>query len=108
MSDGRESIASSVGQNITTGATVGLLNNGSTPSDCYKHKIKPFFSQKNTNLSNSHNIYKQLCNLLELRYKTLLGFYTTPKDTEDNRHNGHVGVPNKRNDQNPFAKRTPC
>ena len=38
---------------------------------------------------------------------TILGFHTIPRDTKDNRHSGHVGVPNKRNNQNSFVKSTP-
>ena len=34
-------------------------------------------------------------------------FHTIPRDTNDNRHSGHVGVPNKRNNQNSFVKSTP-
>ena len=29
-------------------------------------------------------------------YKSILGFHTTPRGTKDNRHSGHVGVPNKK------------
>ena len=38
---------------------------------------------------------------------TILGFYTIPRDTKNNRHSGHVGVPNKRNNQNSCVKSTP-
>ena len=35
-----------------------------------------------------------------------LGFHTIPRDTKDNKHSGHVGVPNKRKNQNSFVKST--
>ena len=35
------------------------------------------------------------------------GFHTIPRDTKDNRYSGHVGVPNKTNNQNSF-KSTPA
>ena len=38
---------------------------------------------------------------------TIHGFHTILRDTKDNRHSGHVGVPNKRNNQNYFVKSTP-
>ena len=38
---------------------------------------------------------------------SILGFHTISRDTKDNRHSGHVGVPNKRNNQNSFVKSTP-
>ena len=38
---------------------------------------------------------------------TMLGFHIIPRDTEENRHSGHVGVPNKKNNQNSFIKSTP-
>ena len=37
----------------------------------------------------------------------ILGFHSIPRDTKDNRHSGHVVVPNKRNNQNSFIKSTP-
>ena len=37
----------------------------------------------------------------------ILGFHSFPRDTKDNRHSGHVGVSNKRNNQNSFVKSTP-
>ena len=37
----------------------------------------------------------------------ILGSHTISRDTKDNRHCSHVGVPNKRNDQNSFVKSTP-
>ena len=33
---------------------------------------------------------------LTKKEKTILGFHTIPKDTKDNRHSSHVGVPDKR------------
>ena len=36
----------------------------------------------------------------------ILGFHIIPRDTKDNRHSGHVGVPNKKNNQNSFVKIT--
>ena len=38
---------------------------------------------------------------------TILVFHAIPRETKDNRHSGHVGVPNKRNNQNSFVKSTP-
>ena len=37
----------------------------------------------------------------------ILGFFTIPRDTKDNRHSGQVGFPNKRNYQNSFVKSAP-
>ena len=33
-------------------------------------------------------------------------FHTVPRDTKDNSLNGHVGVPNKRDNQNSFVEST--
>ena len=40
---------------------------------------------------------------------SILGFHTIPGNTKDNRRtrSGHVGVPNKRNNQNSIVKSTP-
>ena len=36
----------------------------------------------------------------------ILGFHIIPRGTKDNRHSGHVGVPNKRNNHNYFVEST--
>ena len=43
---------------------------------------------------------------LQVRLCLILSFHLIPRDTKDNRLNGQVGVPNKRNNQNPFVKYT--
>ena len=48
-----------------------------------------------------------LLNSLCCNCTCVLGFHTIWRDTPDNRHSGHVGVPNKRNNQNCFVKSTP-
>ena len=40
-------------------------------------------------------------------WKIILDFHTTPRNTKDNRDSGHVGVPDKRNNQNSSVKSTP-
>ena len=47
--------------------------------------------------------------LLSVLFCTYLGLYIDclykiPRDTKDNRHSGHVGVPNKGNNQNSFIR----
>ena len=44
---------------------------------------------------------------LVMLLNAIFGFHTIPRDTKDNRHGGHVGVPNKRNNQNSFVKNIP-
>ena len=45
--------------------------------------------------------------VLEFLIQCILEFHTIPRDTKDNSRSGHVGVPNKRNNQNSFVKSTP-
>ena len=43
--------------------------------------------------------------LTETLLSNILGFHTISRDTNDNGHNGYVGVPNKRNNQNSFKSK---
>ena len=57
-----------------------------------------FFTLCDTN-SSEHG--SQLCTMF------YWWFYTIPRDTKDNRHSGHVGVPNIKGNQNYFVISTP-
>ena len=57
-------------------------------------------------ITSYHNFfYVQKQNVV--KDQEILGFHSIPRDTKDNKHSGHVGVPNKRNNQNSFVNSTP-
>ena len=47
------------------------------------------------------------CSFMLLTTVYILGFHTISRDKKDNRHSSHVGVLNKRNNQNSIIKSTP-
>ena len=75
----------------------------------YEQPLKKLFTQNEAQDSPFTSRTDTICMTLIwfCTESTILGFHTIPRDTKDNRHSGHVGVPNIRNNQNSFVKSTP-